>query len=342
MICKHCNAPLDQEALFCPHCGIPTLKQNEELAPDTQVPQITAQTAMPSQEKLFLSDQPETVVDLNIMDIQNSVPLSQPTGSPSEPEQQEHTILPTQPVPLKTVIHPELMEHVEYEAKDQPGKLSLLQAPGSLLYYKLNTTTKGSQMLPAVINATSSRNAPTRRRRSKGGCALGCLTVLILLLVVLGGSWFFLLRPYLHNIAETKLDEAFTSATNQIPTALTSQIPSGTTVPINQDTINNLIVLNLAPSNPVQNPATTITNQRVQLSFQLYGYPNSISLVPTLNSTGQLVASNVSVNGVFGLIMSPDELTTLINKHFSEAQNKLGKTIRKVELTDQQIHLTLG
>jgi hypothetical protein len=312
------------------------------LTPDAQAPQITKQTVMSTQEKLFLSDQPDTVADLNILHMYNSVPLPRPTETPAEPEQHELTILPTQPVPLETVIHPELVEHAKYEAKDLPGKLSLLQTPGSLLYYKLNTTTKGSQMLPAVINAASSRNASARRRRSKGGCALGCLTVLILLLVVLGGSWFFLLRPYLHNIAEDKLNGAFTSAINQIPTALTEQLPSGTTLPINQDSINNIIALNLSPANPVQKPATTITDQRIQLDFQLYGYPSSISLVPGLNSTGQLVANNVSVSGVFGLIMSSDEMTTLLNKHFSDAQNKLGKTIRKVTLTDQQLHLTLG
>jgi hypothetical protein len=127
MICTHCSAPLDQEALFCPHCGIPTPKQDEELTPNTPVPQITDQAVMPTQEKLFLSDQPDTVADLNILHMYNSVPLPRPTETPSEPEQQELTILPTQPVPLETVIHPELVERAKYEAKDLPGKLSLLQ-----------------------------------------------------------------------------------------------------------------------------------------------------------------------------------------------------------------------
>jgi hypothetical protein len=337
MNCMHCHAPLNQEALFCPHCGTPVSTQKKELIPDEQE-SPTTQAQTPTQEKLFLSDQPVTEVDLNIRQVYSDVPSPRPSESPEQPE---HTLLPTQPVPLKTVIHPELMEPAEYEIIVRQEKLSLLQAPGSLLYYKLNTTTKGSQMLPTVINAGSSRNT-TRRRRSKSGCALGCLTVLILVLLVLGAGWFFLARPYLHNIAETQLDEALTTSINQIPTSLTTQLPSGTVLPINQDSINNLIVLNLSPSNPVQKPVTTITPQQVQLSFQLYGYPSSISLVPALNSSGQLVANNVSVNGIFGLVMSSDEMTTLLDKHFTDAQNKLGKTIMKVELTNQQIKLTLG
>lgn len=340
MNCKHCHAPLDQEAQFCPQCGTPVIAQNEELTSEEEESLTTADKAS-TQEKLFLSDQPATEVDLNILHMYNSVPAPRPPESSAQPEQQEHTLLPTQPVPLKTVIHPELMEPAENEIKEWPEKLSLLQAPGSLLYYKLNTTTKGSQMLPTVINAGSSRNT-TRRRRSKSGCALGCLTALILLLIILGASWIFLARPYLHNIAETQLDQALTAGVNQIPSTITTQIPSGTVLPINQDSINNLVVLNLSPSDPVQKPDTTITVTSVQLSFQLYGYPSSISLVPALNSKGQLVANNVSVNGVFGLIMSSDEMTALLNKHFSDAQNKLGKTIRKVELTNQQIKLTLG
>lgn len=339
MKCKHCDAPLNQEAQFCPHCGAPVITANEELQAEEESLTITDKAS--TQEKLFLSDQPATEADLNILHMYNSVPSPQPIEPSTSAEQPEEAILPTQPVPLKTVIHPELMEPDESEIKDRPEKLSLLQAPGSLLYYKLNTTTKGSQMLPTVINAGSSRNT-TRRRRSKTGCALGCLTVLILVLIILGVGWVFLARPYLHNMAETQLDHALTSGIDQIPTTITTQIPSGTVLPVNQDSINNLIVLNLSPSDPVQKPDTTITAQRVQLSFQLYGYPSSISLVPALNSSGQLVANKVSVDGIFGLIMSSDEMTALLNKHFADAQNKIGKTIRKVELTNQQIKLTLG
>jgi len=222
------------------------------------------------------------------------------------------------------------------------GGQSPEQQSESLHYYTLNTTTKGSQMFPAVVNTESHRAHRERRRRSAGGCLMGCLTVLVVLLIVIGAGWIFIGRPYAHNIAETQLDTAMGSAVNQIPsTPLIQLIPAGTVVPINAAAINNLIVLNLAPSNPVQKPATTITSQNVTLSFTLYNFPCSISMVPAV-SNGRLVAQNVQVNGIFGFIMSSDEMTSLLNKHFSDAQNRLGKAITNVQLKDNAIELTLG
>ncbi|GCE19686.1 hypothetical protein [Dictyobacter kobayashii] len=197
-------------------------------------------------------------------------------------------------------------------------------------------------MLPAVINSATSKGEAPRRRRGKGGCVLGCLTTLVLLLVILGAGWIFILRPYAHNIAQSELDKAMTSAVDQMPTSqLTKLLPPGSTLPINESAINNLIVLNLAPSNPVQKPETTITPQSIRIAFQVYGYPSAISMVPTLDNNGRLVANNVNVEGVLGLIMSPDELKPLLDKHFSDAQNKLGRTLKSVKLTDQQLNITL-
>ena len=56
-------------------------------------------------------------------------------------------------------------------------------------------------MPPAVVNT----QAPSRSRR--GGCTLGCLTILVLLLLIVAG-WFFVARPFLHDLAVTQLDRA--------------------------------------------------------------------------------------------------------------------------------------
>ncbi len=101
MNCKHCDAPLDQEAQFCPHCGTQVIAQPEELDAHEEEP-ATAQAQTSTQEKLFLSDQPATEVDLNILHMYNSVPAPQPVEAPIQPEQQEELLLKTQPVPLKT------------------------------------------------------------------------------------------------------------------------------------------------------------------------------------------------------------------------------------------------
>lgn len=269
-------------------------------------------------------------------------------GTPVEeeklPTEPAHIVeeLPTQPFSISNVAHPELHTPDEQSSISARPALSPISQSPPLLYYKLNTTTKGSQMLPAVINSTTSQGDARRSRRSKSGCILGCLTTIVLLLVILGAGWIFILRPYVHNIAQTELDKAMTAAVNQMPTSqLTQLLPPGSTLPINESTINNLIVLNLAPSNPVQKPKTSITPERIRIDFEIYGYPSAISMVLALDSTGHLVANNVNVEGVLGLIMSPDELKPMLDKHLSDAQNKLGRSIKAVKLNNQQVSFTL-
>jgi hypothetical protein len=240
----------------------------------------------------------------------------------------------TVPFEMPRVPHPELVD-VE-DNREYTSQQSIMLSSGEhsqpSLYYRLNTTTKGSQMLPAVIN--------TRTRQRRGGCVPGCLITLILLLLILGGAWVFAIRPYAHSIAQTQLDNALTSAVNQLPSG-TAKLPSGVTVPVSDNAINNLIVLNLSPSNPVQHPNTTITSQNIRLDFQLYGYPCAITAVPALNS-GRLVVKNVGVEGIFALIMSPDEMTSLLNQHLNDAQNKLQRTVNSVQLKDHEVDLSLG
>ncbi|GHO87802.1 hypothetical protein KSZ_58080 [Dictyobacter formicarum] len=289
-------------------------------------------------KKVVIPEQPSTELALDALHLYASVPLPQAPVIPQHFTEE----LPTQPISTANVTHPELRTADEQQLTTSQTALLPLQQPFPLLYYKLNTTSKGSQMFPAVINSASSQSKAQHRKRSKGGCILGCLTTIILLLVILGAGWVFILRPYAHNIAQTELDKAMTSAVDQVPTSqLTQLLPPGSTLPINESTINNLIVLNLAPSNPVQKPETSITPQRVRIAFQVYGYPSAISMVPALNSSGRLVANDVNVEGVLAFIMSPDELKPLLDKHLSDAQNKLGRSIKAVKLSDQQLSFTL-
>jgi hypothetical protein len=226
-------------------------------------------------------------------------------------------------------------------ARSVSGEQSPEQQP-AFNYYTQATTTKGSQMFPAVVNSAPYRAQPQRRRRTAGGCALGCLTVLIVFLLILGAGWVFIGRPYIHDIAARQLNSALDSAVNVVPsTPLIKLIPSGTTIPINEGVINSLITQNLSSSSPVQSPTTKITTQNVTFSFTVYNFPCSISMVPAV-SNGHLVARNVQINGIIGLVMSPEEMSDILNTHFSDAQNKLGRTLTSVQLTDQAINLTLG
>lgn len=178
-----------------------------------------------------------------------------------------------------------------------------------------------------------------RPRRRRGGCFFGFLTTLLILIVILGGLWFFVARPYLHNIAATELDQALASATAQIP-ASAQQLPAGPIL-VQETALNNLITLNIAPSSPIQHAQSRITTSNIQFNFQAYGYLCTITGVPQA-SNGQLVMTNVSVQGPIALIMSADELTTLLNKHLAAAQQKIHHTILAVQLKNQELGLLLG
>ena len=308
---------------------------------DPEAP-ATAETAEAPQNRHSIPELPTVTVDLehltnknnakddNIPDVDSLQNSQQPLFLTTED-------LRTQPVPLESIAHPELLDAEAPVPAVPDSRQSQLEQANPLLYYKLNTTTKGSQMLPAVVR-------PSTKSKRKGravGCLFGCLTTRVILLLLLGASWVFIARPYLHNIAATQINQALDSGVKQIPANFAQQIPSGQSLPINENLLNNLIALNLSPSSPVKNPTTTITDQNVKLAFDVYGYSNDITLVPA-QENGNLVATDVHVDGPFGLIMSPDEMTQILNQHFSAAQKKIGRVITNVQLKNQEVDLTFG
>ena len=193
-------------------------------------------------------------------------------------------------------------------------------------------------MLPASNNRAQTLARSDRRPRNRGGCFLGCLTFLVLLLVIVGAGWVFFLRPYIHNIAQSQLDTAMSNAVQQIPPTA-ALAPSGT-IQVQENVIDNLIKLNIAPSDPIQNPVTHITPAGIRMEFQIYGLPNAITMVPQAVN-GQIVASSVTVEGIAGLVMSPEEIKALLNKHFSDAQTRIQRSVQSVQLKDRELDLQL-
>ncbi len=193
-------------------------------------------------------------------------------------------------------------------------------------------------MLPASNNRAQTLERPARRARGRGGCFLGCVTFIILLIVIVGAGWVFALRPYVHNLAQNQLDSAMNNAVQQIPPTAALAPPG--TIQVSENTIDNMIKLNIAPSDPIQNPVTHITPNGIRLEFQTYGLPNAITMVPQAVN-GQIVASNVTIEGVAGLVMSPDEMKTLLNKHFADAQARIQRSVQSVQLKDHELDLQL-
>lgn len=182
-------------------------------------------------------------------------------------------------------------------------------------------------------------SAHTRRRNGRSGCAIGCLSTLLILALLGVVAWVFGVRPYLHNIAEAQLNSALSAAVNQLP-ANASQLPAGSIV-VSQNTLNNLLVLNLPPSNAVQQPNIQITPAEMRLDFQLYGQPCSITGVPTAQN-GKLVFTNTSVHGILSAVLSPNDIATLLNKHLADALGRINHTVQGVSLKSQEMDVTLN
>ncbi len=193
-------------------------------------------------------------------------------------------------------------------------------------------------MLPASNNRAQTLARPDRRARNRGGCFLGCLTFLVLLVVIVGAGWVFALRPYVHDIAQNQLDSAMNNAVQQIPP--TAALAPAGTIQVQENVIDNLIKLNIAPSDPIQNPVTHITPSGIRMEFQIYGLPNAITMVPQAVN-GQIVASSVTIEGIAGLVMSPEEMKALLNKHFADAQTRIQRSVQSVQLKDRELDLQL-
>jgi hypothetical protein len=216
--------------------------------------------------------------------------------------------------------------------------------PAPLSYYQANQSQTGAKMFPATVNAQAQPASGTAQRLRRGAGCVGCLTVVVLLLFVVGAGWTFAVRPYIHSIAQNQLDNAMSNAVQQIPPQA-AQLPAGSTIPVQESTLTNMIVLNLAPSDPIKQPVAHINSNGVRLEFQLatpiVTMSNAITGVPKVVN-GKLQMSNVTVEGPVGLVMSPDDITALLNKHFAEAQTHLQRPISSVQLKDHEMDLILG
>jgi hypothetical protein len=189
-------------------------------------------------------------------------------------------------------------------------------------------------MPPALVNT---HQAPLRSRR--GNCLPGCLTFLVLLLLIVGAGWFFVVRPYLHDIAIAQLDSAMSSAVEQIPPQASQLSPGPLTV--TETTLTNLLVLNTAPSSPIQHPTAKINPNGVRIEFQTYGSNCAVTIVPQVQQ-GQLVATNVTVEGIIGLILSSDDIRGQINKYLAQAQARIQHRVQSVLLKNHEMDIVLG
>lgn len=245
---------------------------------------------------------------------------SSPTN-PMEPRQE----LPAQPT---VYTQPQTPYYQPTQPVLQPNRPAT-PLPGTM-------PSAGQAMRPGTLAAADK----TPRRR---GRAIGCLITLLVLALVIGVGWVFALRPFLNSLAQAQIDQVLTAAVNQMPPTAT-QLPPGT-VHVQENAIDNLIVLNSAPSDPVQQAQVHITPNLVRLDFQVYGLPCAVTGVPEVvgsQPNGRLVMSNVTVEGILALIMSPNEVTSLVNRHLAAAQARFAHPIIQVSLKNHELDLLVG
>jgi hypothetical protein len=168
------------------------------------------------------------------------------------------------------------------------------------------------------------------------------LVVLLVLVLLLVGGWFFVLRPYLHGVAQNEVDVIFSSTTNMInPLALAVIATSHRPVIITETDANNFIALNSSQTDPIQQAHMSITPAGLQFTFQTYGLTSTITGVPQVVN-GQIVMTNVTVEGVTALIMSPDELTNEVNADLQQVSVALHRPIAGLVLKNQEMDVKLG
>jgi len=296
----------------CPKCN-KQLEANSRFCPNcgepisrTPVNHPTANPIPPYQPAFMGEPEPPTLPP----DRQKNEPLTLRPGYQQGPQNQHQGAAQYWPQPLSAPSQPQQSPYVQ------------------------------SANVAAGMNANASIGE-TRPRRRVRGCLLGSLIALVVLVVLFGGGWFLVIRPYLNNMVSNKLDTVLTDSVNKIPPAV-AIAPAGR-VPLSENALNNLLVLgsSSSPDNVVNNPQIHITSEAMSLQFQVFGFTCTVSGVPKVVQ-GQLVVTNVTVDGIAGLIFTPDEITTLVNRHLAEAQAKIQHSITSVELGNQELILVLG
>jgi hypothetical protein len=336
MNCKNCNSPLEPQGRFCPLCGTPAEGNSMVSGANRTSPVASMQNRPIEAESTLITPQ------------QSMLPLMNPQSLSQQPQQMDQIGLsqsggyaqPGAPMPYSQQPSP------FYPPQNQP----LPSAPTeSLLPQDLNQIARGSQTPAGAMNVQKSRR---RRRPSFLGCFSVIIAVLILLFASLAGTWFLFLRPYVHGIVEQKLDETMTKAVNQIP-SLPPQPPlpfnpPPITLSVGESGLENLIKLNIAPSDPVQDPVVHINQQGVRLEFNAHvdflpmSFPCAVSFLPALDNQNNLVAQNVNIEGIVNQVISPDEMTTLLNQHFSAAVQKINHPISSINLQQGEMDVTFN
>src|SRR6266568_5121872 len=281
MNCSQCNMPLETNARFCRSCGLPvaTAAPNKAAAnpipvdSDSTVPPTSWQSPPPPQQPWAPAPQSTIPPQRQSMPMDGGATIPPPSWGEPQSSQQPWT-QPPQPPPAQPWAQPQPAQAPQ-QAWAQPQPLSDQPASPAI---PCTTRSKGAKTL-----SNSEKMSPRRRGR---GCLVRSLIVLVVLVLLAIPVWFFGLRPATHSFVQSHLDQVLADAVNRIPTEL-SVLPAGN-LPVKQSVLNNLIVLNSSPSDPVQQLQITITSTQMRADFQVYGFACDAIGIPQIVN-GKLV-----------------------------------------------------
>ena len=190
-------------------------------------------------------------------------------------------------------------------------------------------------MQPGSLNrAAVALPPPTRKRRRAGRIWVRLLVILLLLLAILSGAWFLGVRPYLHNLAQTELDQALSAPESQVQLAMLALPPGPQTIHGSENSMN--LYLSSHDTDGIQNLHMTILPTGLDLSFTAYGQDCTITALPMVTN-GLIQVTNVQVQGVLALIMSSDELTSELNDNLQTFSNGMTHKLAKITLLEHEI-----
>jgi hypothetical protein len=300
MNCPRCQAPLAADARFCGVCGYSL--------PDPSA----AAYAQPLNDATLISQRP---------DLQQQ---QQPQGIPAG-------IQPTMPVNW---------QYGQATPALPPTQAVAWSAqPPSPAAWQQQAQQAQAGYVPGTMSSSPSQ--PDRKQRPKKRRRIWLRVLLSLLIVcaILAGGWVFGLRPYLHTLAQTQLDQALTDAEDQI-VLLQAALPSGPQeINATEADINGY--LSAHDTAQLTDLHMTIAPTGLTLTFQAYGLGCTILAVPVARG-GALQVTDVQVQGLLWLIMSDSELTRDLNSHFITVGQQMHRSITAITLKNQSMDIRVS
>ncbi|HXR64326.1 MAG TPA: zinc ribbon domain-containing protein [Ktedonobacteraceae bacterium] len=318
MRCPRCNAQLTDNASFCGVCGTPLS------APQGNVPDARPSLNVPGNDEATVA----------APWAHGQAARGAQGGSPPPFANQPPPVPPAADWPGGQSGPPQA---------PQAGWSGPSQAPqANWMPESVNHPQFGAapEMRPGSLNRSAvASSLPVRKRRRAGRIWARFLLILVLLAAILAGAWFFGVRPYLHNRAQTELEQALDAPESQVELAMLALPPGSQTIRGSESSMN--LYLSSHDADPVQNLRMAITPTGLSLSFSTYGQNSTITALPVV-SNGQLQVTNVQVQGVLALIMSNDELTSELNTNLQSFSSQLTHKITKLTLLEHEIDVQFG